>query len=458
MKPPGGRTTDRGRGPVEGRVALRADHVLTMQSPDAEPIVDGTVVLDDGLITDLGGAAEMAVRHPGVPVTHLRGHALMPAFVNAHTHLAMTMFGGVADDRSLEDFLATVVPLESELLDHDVVATASVGAMVESHLAGVGTALDMYFFPGAVLEAAERCGFRALTGPVVLENEPPDAPGSTPEQRLEALAAWLADHPATDSWRPVVNPHSTYLVSPDHLRSAAELAARHDAVFHVHAAESAGEVATVAAMHSLHPIELLAEVGALGERTVVAHGVQLDESQIALLADSGTSVAHCPSSNLKLASGVAPVPQLLDAGVNVALGTDGSASSNDLDVLGAARLAALLHKTVGSGAPDPSRLDARTTLWMATRSGAAALGLGDTLGLLAPGAMADLVAVDLDGPHTQPIYDVHSSILYAAGRGDISQVWSAGRCVVRDGRHQLVDTDAVVSDLRLLGERTRGTL
>ncbi len=436
--------------------ALRADHLVTMSAPQAPAIEDGVVVVEGEAIVDVGPAAEVLGRHPGVGVTHLRGHALLPGLVNAHTHLAMTVFRGVADDRSLEDFLATVVPLEGELLDEDVVRSGSLAAMVESHLAGVTTALDMYFFADAVGEAASTAGFRAVTGPVVLDGEPPDAPGTTPEQRIELADAWLSEHPAPPGTRHAVSPHSTYLVSPANLASAAELAARHEAVFHIHLAESPAELDNVREALGAHPLEVLRDAGGLDERTVLAHAVHLDPEEVALLATSGASVAHCPASNLKLASGVAPVPEYLAAGVNVAIGTDGPASSNDLDVLGATRLAALLHKTVGRSGADPARLDARTALWMATRGGAVALGLGDHLGRLAPGSTADMVAIDLDTVHAQPVYDVHSAVVYAAGRGDVTHVWSSGRCVVADGEHRMVDIADVLGPVAATGLVVRG--
>jgi 5-methylthioadenosine/S-adenosylhomocysteine deaminase len=197
---------------------------------------------------------------------------------------------------------------------------------------------------------------------------------------------------------------------------------------------------------------LLDELGLLGNRTVVAHGVHLDQSEMERLASGGASVVHCPASNLKLASGVAPVKQLLDAGVNVALGTDGPASSNDLDMLGSVRLAALLHKTAAPGGPDATAISAREALRMATVNGAAALGMAGRLGVLAPGAAADMSAIDLRGVHTQPVHDVFSAIVYAAGRSDITEVWSRGVRVVDRRTHTFVEEAVVAGSLASLGE------
>lgn len=438
--------------------AVRADWVIPMGPRDAgssrtdEVIADGMVIHDGPWITAVGPAAELSERHRGAPVTHLRGHALLPGFVNAHTHLAMTMFRGVADDVCLEDFLATVLPLESRVLNHRTVHQASLAAMVESHLAGVTTALDMYFFADAVMEAAQQSGFRVVCGPVVLDGPGPDSPGTTAAQRAVSGEVWLRNQPVQPDWRAAVGPHSTYLASPGTLEAAGALACGADALLHIHAAETAEEVELVQRTRGRRPVALLDELGLLDNRTVVAHGVHLDRSEVERLAAGGASVVHCPASNLKLASGVAPVKQLLDAGVNVALGTDGPASSNDLDMLGSVRLAALLHKTAAPGGPDATAISAREALRMATVNGAAALGMEGRLGVLAPGAAADMSAIDLRGVHTQPVHDVFSAIVYAAGRGDITDVWSRGVRVVDRRNHRLVEESEVAGSLASLGE------
>ena len=452
------------------RTVLRAEWVLPMMDQamtdqavtdqgmrgpggsGAEPVIhDGAVCFAGDSILEVGPAQEVLAGSPGARVTHLRGHALLPAFVNAHTHLPMTMFRGVADDRGLEEFLATLLPLEGRSLDERRVGLASWCAMVESHRAGVNTALDMYFFSDAVLAAADRLGFRVLTGPVFLDDPGPDSDAAAFERRLAAAAEWLARHPDSPDRLPVVAPHSTYLVSPSSLGAIGELARDAGALLHIHASETQAEVREVTDRHGLSPVALLDDLGLLGPRTVVAHAVHLDRGEIEALARSGASVAHCPASNLKLGSGVAPVAELLEAGVEVALGTDGPASSNDLDVMGAMRLASLLHKSAGARGTDPTVLPARAALKMVTRNGARALGLGGRLGVLAPGASADMIAVDLDQPHTQPVHDVFSALVYSAGRGDITEVWSSGHHVVSGGRHTVADESEVGAVLRSLG-------
>lgn len=447
---------------IAERTILRADWLLTMDGPPgrapggAGAVEDGALVIAGGDIVDLGPAGDVLARHRGLPEERLDGHVLLPGLVNAHSHLAMAMFRGVADDRDLDGFLSTVLPLEAALLDHTSVRTATTAALVESLRAGVTTVLDMYFFADAALDAAADCGARLLTGPVLLDEGGPE-PMAWPE-RMSRAAEWLQRHPPRRGWRPVVGPHATYTVSPEHLREVAELAGPAGAVVHVHAAETTGETEAVLARHGRRPVGVLEAAGLLRPRTVLAHGVHLLAEEVDLLAGMGAAVAHCPASNLKLASGVAPVRSLVAAGATVALGTDGPASSNDLDVLGAARLAALLHKGAATEGPDAEAMAAADVLWLATRGGAAAVGLDGEVGVLRPGAVADLVAVDLRGPHTQPVFDPASTLLYAAGRSDVAHVWVGGRRVVRDGVVISVDAVAAAGGLRDLGDRVARTV
>jgi 5-methylthioadenosine/S-adenosylhomocysteine deaminase len=246
-------------------------------------------------------------------------------------------------------------------------------------------------------------------------------------------------------------------VTPPQLAEVRDLADRHGALVHIHAAETEAENEMVEARHGRRPVGILSEAGLLGPGTVMAHAVHLDDEELARVVAGGAAVAHCPASNLKLASGVARVPELVAAGVPVGLGTDGPASSNDLDLLGAARLAALVHKGVGAGGGpgDATRLPATQVLRMATVEGARALGLDGEVGSLEPGKLADVIAVDLDRPHAQPVYDPASTVVYASGRGDVRHVLVAGRRVVRDGRPVDVDVDRVVSELGRLRDEVR---
>ncbi len=447
-----GAGTRPGDAPTPVDLVLTAAVLLTVDPADSV-IEQAAVAVTDGTIVDVGPAAEVLARVVPADRVDLPDHLLMPGFVNAHTHLSMTMFRGFTDDLDLADFLGRIVPAEASVLDAGTVATGTRAAAVESVLGGVTTALDMYFFPDAGLGAGAEVGMRVLTGPVVLDNEAIHALG--PGALIDEPEPWLRDRPVGPGWRAVVGPHSVYAVSPDRLRYAGEIAAANDAVLHLHAAETTAEVEGCVAAHGRRPVELLDDLGLLGPRTVLAHGVHLTDAEIARLAGTGTTVAHCPASNLKLASGVARVPELLAAGVNVAVGTDGAATSNDLDMFTALRLTALLHKGVGG---DPTVVPSHQALRMATLGGARAVGLDHQLGSLEVGKLADIVAVDLDRPHLQPVFDPMATVVYAAGRGDVTDVWVGGRAVVRDRRTTRVDAPVVTAQLAGLRARVLATL
>ena len=284
-----------------------------------------------------------------------------------------------------------------------------------------------------------------IGGPVLLDAA---GSGAAPvDDQLEQADSWLARHPARTGFRPSIDPHATYTVTPHHLERVRELAAAHDALVHIHASETAAEVASVEGAHGRRPVGHLDALGLLGPRTVLAHAVHLTDDEVERIAQSGAAVAHCPASNLKLASGVARVPDLREAGAVVARGTDGPASSNDLDLFAAMRLAALLHKGVLG---DPELVPAHQVLRMATVHGAAALGLVDDLGSIEVGKRADLVAVDLDQPHTQPVFDPVSTLVYAAGRSDVRHVWVDGERVVQDGAPTRCDLHEVTAALAAL--------
>ena len=444
------------RGPV---TVVRCEWVVTVDDDD-RVLDDGAVAMADGVVVAVGPAeavlAEVSATGAPSEVVHLPGHALLPGLVNAHTHLAMTMFRGYADDRDLQAFLDLVVPAEIRVLDESRVRAATRAAAVESLLAGVTTALDMYFFTNACLAAADEVGLRLQTGPIAFDAAGPE--GWSWEQRLAYVDGWLAAHPSGPGWRPVVAPHSTYAISPDHLAEVAALAATHGAAVHIHASENQGELDLVASLHGRRPLEVLDDVGLLRAGTVLAHAVWLSDDEVAQLGATGTAVAHCPASNLKLASGVARVPDLVGAGVAVGIGTDGPASSNDLDMFAAMRLTALLHKGAGAAGAGAGAgaMPAAEVLRMATRGGAEAVGLGADVGAIEVGRRADLVAVDLDRPHTQPVYDPVSTLVYAAGRADVRHVWKDGTRVVADGEVLTVDVGEVLADLRRLREVVLG--
>jgi 5-methylthioadenosine/S-adenosylhomocysteine deaminase len=407
-------------------------------------------VLDDATIL-VTGERITAVGPPSVPpaaaarTIDARGGIVVPGFVNAHTHLAMTMFRGVADDLDLERFLARLVPAEDAVLDDESVAAGTTLAVAECLRAGITTALDMYFFPEASTAAAAGSGLDVRNGPVFVEAAGPD--DRTFRARIDWAGELLA---ATAPERRWVAPHSTYLLSDAQLAEVGALAGATGSRIHVHACETAAELAAVRARHGRTPIEVLADTGLLGPGTVLAHGVHLTDGDIVHIAEAGSIVTHCPASNQKLGSGLAPVVELRDAGVPVALGTDGAASANDLDLWVAMRLAAYpLAARTG-----PGEVSAHDVLAMATTAGARAIGASDR-GSVGPGQRADLVVLDASSPSLTPCYDPVSTVAYAASRADVRWVVAGGRVVVDDHQLVTIDVDAAIDAVRRLGPAIR---
>ncbi|SMF22842.1 amidohydrolase [Streptomyces sp. Amel2xC10] len=408
---------------------------------------DGAVAVDGGEIVAVGPARHLRTRYAARTEIDAGGCLVLPGLINTHTHLAMTLLRGRADDVTLQGFLERVLRWEADLLAPEAVAAAVRLAVAESVRAGVTSALDMYWFHEAAERVARETGWRLLTGPTFMDvPEPPD--GLAYEDRTAWARRDLAARVKStrDGERPVVFAHSAYTLSPEQLTEVFALAREFGALVHIHAAENATEVATVEVKYGKRPVELLDSLGLLGPDVLLAHAVDLTGPEIAALSRTGTAVAHCPVSNLKLGCGIAPVPRLLSAGVTVGLGTDGAVSSNSLDVLGAVRQAALVHKAGG----DPTAVGAEQAVRMATIEGARALGLGDRLGSLEVGKRADLVVLDLAAPHLRPAHDPWSTLAYAAHSPDVRDTVVDGRVLMRDRVLTTLDERAAIAGLEAL--------
>jgi 5-methylthioadenosine/S-adenosylhomocysteine deaminase len=357
---------------------------------------------------------------------------LVPGFVNAHTHAAMVLMRGMSDDLALMRWLEEHIwPAEGKHVSPRFVREGTALACAEMLRGGITCFNDMYYFPEAALEAALEAGMRAALGLIVIEF--PTAYASDPADYLRkglALRDRFREHPLVSF---CFAPHAPYTVSDATFRQVATLAAELDVPVHVHVHETEHEIERSIAEHGVRPLERLRRLGLVEPGLIAVHAVHLDESEIELLARHGTSVAHCPSSNLKLASGFAPVEALRKAGVNLCLGTDGAASNNRLDLHTEMRTAALLAKAV---ARDAQALPAHAALRAATLGGARALGLAGRIGSIEPGKRADLTAVALRGPELSPCYDPVSHLVYAAGREHVTHVWVDGALRVRDGTLQ----------------------
>ena len=409
--------------------------IITVDRDD-RVIHGGTIVLDDDTIIAVDEAGTPPPVHADRRID-LRGGIVLPGLVNAHTHLSMTMFRGVADDLDLQGFLDRLLPIEEAVLSEPTIALGARLAFAESLRAGTTTALDMFWWPETTATEAGAAGFRLRNGPLFFGFDGPDALAFD-----ERIARAVASGP-----HPWLLAHGTYTMSVDQLAEVAELVHTTGARFHIHASENASEVDDVRSRHGASPIELLDRHGLLGPTTVLAHAVVLDDDEVARLGETRTAIAHCPLSNLKLASGICRVPELRAAGATVALGTDGCASSNDLDQFMAMRVAALVQKGT---LLDATVMPSVEVLRMATIDGARALGIDHLIGSIEVGKRADLVRLDPDSPSLTPSFDPISTVVNSASRADVVDVWVDGHQVVADRNCTTIDVPSTLAAMRRL--------
>ena len=411
-------------------------------------IPDGVLAVKDSRIAWVGPASESARFAPAQRV-NLAGKVAAPGLVNAHGHWAMTLFRGLVDDCPLEAWLETIWKVERVFTSPENVTAGSKLALVEMIKGGTTCAADMYWQFRYTTEVAREAGFRIVNGPsftdiVGFQGMSSVGVGSA----IEYLDRY-SDDPLVHL---CVQTHSTYTTDLPMMEHARRLSAERGLLFVTHASESRSEIETVRQKYGKSPIEVLDGAGLLGERTLLAHCVHLSDSEIARLAETRTSVAHCPSSNLKLASGIARVADMLRAGVNVAIGTDGPASNNDLDLFGEAQLAAMVQKGITG---NPSVLPANEVFAMLTCNGARAVGLGDRTGSLEAGKLADVMVLDLNSPNLTPCYDLYSQLIYAASAADVCHVMVNGKMLMQDRRILTLDEVAVKAEVRRIAQQIR---
>jgi 5-methylthioadenosine/S-adenosylhomocysteine deaminase len=425
--------------------------VATMDSGNTM-IRDGAVAVSGENIVAVGPAAELERRYRPAATLAAAGRGLiMPGLVNVHTHAAMSCMRGLADDLPLMTWLQEhIFPVEGKL-NGEMVYHAALLSMVEMIKSGTTSFCDMYLFAADVARAADRSGMRAWVGEVLYDFPSPCygelAAGF---EYVDRLAEQYGDHPLISI---TMDPHAVYTCAPELLVALKEKAAAHDCRYVIHLSENAEEVQTVKARYGKTPVRHLESLGLLDERVIADHCVVLDADEIALLAARKVNVAHCPESNMKLASGVAPVPELLAAGVAVGLGTDGSASNNDVDLFAEMDMAAKLHKVHRL---DPTVMTARQTLAMATMGGARVLGAEREIGSLEAGKKADMIVLDLDKPHLTPMYQVESQLVYAARGSDVIHSVINGAIVMRDRQLTGLDEGEIMARVNELSAALTG--
>ncbi|MDA8083760.1 MAG: amidohydrolase family protein [Nitrospiraceae bacterium] len=429
---------------------IQSDYLVTMND-QFDVIEKGAVAVSGGLIAAVGPEDEIAAAYRSDKTIGGRHTVAFPGLVNAHTHSPMVYFRGLKDDLPLRVWLEDHIwPAENRWLGHEFVADATELACLEMLKAGITAFSDMYFYGEAIALSVKKAGMRAVIGAGILDFPSPAA--ATVDDYLANAERFIGNWRGDGRIIPAVAPHAPYTCSPETMKRAKGLSERYRLPLHLHLAETEWEVQEVLSRYGMRPVELLNHHRILDNTVIAAHCVWATDDEIGMLARSGTNVVHCIESNLKLASGIAPVVKMLASGVNVAFGTDGAASNNDLDIMSEMATAAKVHKAVSG---DPTVLNAAQAMRMATRSGAGALGIGEKTGSIEAGKSADIVIAGLNRPHLMPLYDIYSHLVYSMKSSDVSDVMVEGRLLIEEGRPVALDEGAIVEKARYWGNRIR---
>jgi 5-methylthioadenosine/S-adenosylhomocysteine deaminase len=400
---------------------------------------DHAIAITDDRIISICSRSDALQRFDALRTVELGQHLLIPGLINAHGHAAMSLFRGIANDKPLQQWLQQDIwPAEQRWVNAEFVRDGVELAIAEMLLCGTTCFSDMYFFPEAAAEASRKAGIRAQLAFPILDFA--TVWGSGPDHYISMGIELFDQYKNSALVQIAFGPHAPYTIAPAQLERIAMLSEELQACVQMHVHETAGEVSDAVARHGYRPLRMLKNIGLLNPRMQCVHACHLDGDDIADIALTASHVVHCPESNLKLASGICPLNELADAGVNIALGTDSAASNNDLDLLGEMRTAALLAKVE---ATDASALPAFKALELATINGARALGLEHSLGSLEPGKMADVVAIDMSALRLQPIYSPLSQLVFNQLSDRVSHVWVGGRALLEDGQFKTLDTESI---------------
>jgi len=398
------------------------------------------LAIDQQKIVGIYPQTEAKTKFDPVSVVDLADHILMPGLVNAHGHAAMSLLRGYADDLPLQPWLEEHIwPVEARVLSAEFVADGTNLAMAEMIKTGTTCFADMYFFADAVAEQVQRSGMRSQIGFTVFDF--PTAGGKDPDDYIHKGLKLRDTYKGDGLIKIACAPHAPYTVGDDTMRRIATYANELEMAVHIHCHETAQEVADSLKLYGCRPLQRLDDLGVLLPQTQLVHMTQIDDEDIRLIQDNNCHVVHCPESNLKLASGFCPVGKLIDAGINVAIGTDGAASNNDLDLFGELKTAALLAKAVAN---DASVLDAHAALRMATINGAKALGWDDQIGSLEAGKSADMIAVEISSLSQKPLYNPASQLVYSNAGSQVTHSWVAGKALLRERSLVTLDEENLI--------------
>lgn len=431
--------------PREVDLLLTGGTVVTVDSLGSV-IPDGAVAIDGSIIVSVGSSAEVASAVNAIEIVDTSGQIVMPGLVNTHTHAPMVMYRGLADDLALMEWLEEYIfPAEAKTVTPEFVRVGTALAALEMIRSGTTTFVDSYYFEEVTAEVVVESGLRAVLGQAIIGFPSPDA--AAPNEALIRAEAFVQAWRGHELIIPAVAPHAMYTLDESSLVAARNLALRYEVPILIHLAETENELRIAREQYGQTPTGYLESIGFLGPSVVAAHGVWVSEADIEILKRHGVGVSHNPESNMKLASGIAPVSRYLAAGVDVGLGTDGAASNNDLDMFESMRFASLLHKLHER---DSRAVSAEASLAMATIGGARGIGLGDEVGSLEPGKRADLVVVSMAAPRQTPLYDPVSHLVYTTRGDDVRMTIVHGRILMRDGRVLTLDETMILEEARQL--------
>ncbi len=433
---------------------VRGDYVVTMDA-SGTAYEKGAVAVDEGLILAIGSASDIEAEYSANEVLDGGDRIVMPGLINGHSHAAMTLLRGVADDLALMDWLNNYIfPAEVEFVDPEFVRIGTELACWEMIRGGTTTFVDMYYYPDTIAEVVENCGMRALISATVIDQRSPDA-----ENADDSIAKGIG---FIERWKgrnsritPIFGPHANYTLNAEQLAATRKAALELGVPISIHVSESPYELQYSQDTYGMTSIMLYESIDFFDAHTIAAHVVWPTEEEIAVLAARNVGVIHNPTSNMKIASGISPVTEMLAAGVRVGIGTDGAASNNDLDLWEEMRLAAFLQKV---DRMDPEVMSATTVLTMATRGGAIAAGLGDSVGSLEVGKRADLIQVAFEDVHHVPTYDVISHLVYVTDEQDVASVVVDGKLLMKEREMLTIDTERVAAEAKALAARIQSAL
>ena len=429
---------------VTGGTVLTENDVRQVLSP-------GAIAINGTDIVDVGTPAEIAARYTATQTIDARDQVVLPGLINTHTHAPMVMFRGLADDLALMDWLQKYIfPAEAKTVSPEFVRTGTRLAALEMIQSGTTTYADMYYFEEEIAKATKEAGLRGVLGQTIIQF--PVADAKTPAEGLARAETFIKAFKDDPLIVPAVAPHAMYTLDRATLVAAAELGRKYDVPVLIHLAETQDEVKTARDQYKSTPAGYLESIGFWGPKTVAAHGIWVTDEDIAVLKRRNVGISHNPESNMKLASGAAPILKYIAAGVNLALGTDGAASNNDLDMFGAMRQASFLAK-LASG--NPTAVPAQVALDMATIGGARVLGMETLIGSLEPGKRADLITVSMSTARQTPMYDAVSHLVYVTRGDDVRNTIVNGKVLMRDRRVSTLNETEVLAQAKALAQKVR---